>query len=73
VSTESGEPHLVPQLGLDVAAGQFTCIVHRRAVLDLLQAETEGLDPADEFQPSQALLSKQAVVAFAEADRRQYD
>ncbi len=62
---------LAPQLDLDVAAGQLTGIVHRQAVLDLLQAEPEGLEPADELQALQALLGEEAVPAFAAADRRQ--
>ncbi len=62
---------LAPQLDLDVAAGQLTGIVHGQAALDLLQAEPQGLEAADELQALQALFSKQAVTAFAAADRRQ--
>jgi hypothetical protein len=44
--------------------------VHRQAALDLLQAEPEGLEPADELQALQAFFSEQAITAFAAADRR---
>lgn len=63
--------HLPLQLHVDVAAGQIAGVMHRQTALDLLQAESQGLEPADEFEPPQALLDKQPVAAFAATDGRQ--
>ena len=59
------------QLDRNIVTGQITGIVHRQAALDLLQAEPEGLELANELQAPQAFFSEQAVTAFAAADRRQ--
>lgn len=45
---------LAPQLDSDVVTGQDAGVVHGQAALDLLQTESEGLEPADEPQALQA-------------------
>nr|WP_233130345.1 hypothetical protein [Synechococcus sp. 1G10] len=46
---------------------QDASVVHGQAALDLLKAEPEGLEPADELQALQALLREQALTPVAAA------
>ena len=61
------------ELPLDVAAGELPGIVHRQTLMNVIKSQTEALEPPDEFQAPQTLLTEQAVTAFAAAHRRQQD